>query len=32
MAAHLAVSVDGKTVGTYVPTAAPCTVTFQSVT
>jgi hypothetical protein len=31
VAAHLAVSIDGKAVGTYVPTAAPFTVTLQSV-
>lgn len=31
VAAHIAVSVGGRTVGTYVPTAAPFTVTVQSV-
>lgn len=31
VAAHLAVSVGGRAVGTYVPTAAPFTVTVQSV-
>jgi len=30
IAAHLAISVQGKTVGTYVPSAAPFTVTVQS--
>jgi transcriptional regulator with XRE-family HTH domain len=30
IAAHLAISVQGKTVGTYVPQAAPFTVTVQS--
>lgn len=30
IAAHLSISVQGKTVGTYVPTAAPFTVTVQS--
>jgi transcriptional regulator with XRE-family HTH domain len=30
VAAHLSVSVQGKTVGTYVPTAAPFTVTLQT--
>jgi len=30
IAAHLAISVQGKTVGTYLPSAAPFTVTVQS--